>query len=124
MRKAAPGSVHSDIIHFQTDTAYDEVISNMPFGQRVGTHWSNERLYRDFFSAMRSATSANARLFLLTNEKKLIADCIHATGCFTLIDEVPFSSGGLFPSLFIIGRRADNKKNERITVLTECCLCY
>lgn len=91
-----------DIIGFQTDEPYDEIISNMPFGNRVGNHSENETLYRKFVAQADSLLREGGLMLLITTEKKLLKQCVRQSCSLHIADETSFSYGGLNPSLFLI----------------------
>ena len=83
---------------------YDEVICNMPFGLRVGSHMENKSLYKAFLANLSSILSERGRAFLFTNDKKLLTELL--TDEYTLIGKHSFSCGGLYPAIFVV------KKNK------------
>jgi len=94
--------VCKDILDFIPKVQYDEVLSNMPFGHRVGTHESNEALYRGFARKLSGLLKPRGMAFLYTNDKKLFADTIGKEKVFSIVDETVFASGQMHPSLFIL----------------------
>ncbi|MDL2220206.1 methyltransferase [Eubacteriales bacterium OttesenSCG-928-N14] len=93
---------HRDIVGFVAKHPYQEIISNMPFGNRVGNHDSNVKLYQNFFTQLPQMLAQDGFALLITNEKQLLKDCIAANSTLRLISETPFSSGGLSPSAFVV----------------------
>ncbi|MGI6160954.1 MAG: methyltransferase [Christensenellales bacterium] len=91
--------IHSDILNYRPDKKYGELISNMPFGNRVGSHSGNERLYSQFVRQLPSLISGKA--FLYTMEKRLLNEAVRASG-HRIRERYYISSGGLQPGLFII----------------------
>ena len=79
---------------------YDEVICNMPFGLRVGSHDKNRALYQAFLQNLKNILSKRGRAFLFTNDKKLLSELISDN--FELLGKHNFSCGGLYPTLFIL----------------------
>ena len=95
--------IKGDILGFGA-SRYDEIVSNMPFGNRVGGHQSNIRLYREFADKLKLLLNENGVAFLYTQEKKLLRDVIGEKKEFSIVREEAFQSGGLSPTLFIIKR--------------------
>jgi 2-polyprenyl-3-methyl-5-hydroxy-6-metoxy-1,4-benzoquinol methylase len=95
--------IQSDIRDFGA-AAFDDVISNMPFGHRVSDHAGNVRLYAAFADKLRTLLKPGGYAFLFTQEKKLLRDTAGARKGFVLRGEEMFESGGLTPTLFIIQR--------------------
>ena len=80
----------------------DVIISNLPFGIRVGTHDENVQVYTKLEDLANRLLRTKGRIVLLTQEKKLIREVfknwdIHS---ITQIDE-----GGLLPEIFLIKRK-------------------
>lgn len=101
-RIAAMPVYNRDIVGFQADEPYDEIISNMPFGNRVGNHSDNEVLYRKFVMQANSLLRDGGLMLLITTEKKLLKQCVRQNSSLHIADETSFSYGGLNPSLFLI----------------------
>lgn len=97
--------LHCDILEFEPMERYDEIISNMPFGHRVGTHENNEALYYGFVKAMDRLLKPKGTAFLFTNDKLLMRDLIQKDDTFKILNETVFNAGNLHPSLFIIMRK-------------------
>jgi 23S rRNA G2445 N2-methylase RlmL len=100
--KAGARFVLKDILDFVPRMQYDEVLSNMPFGHRVGSHEGNEALYRGFTDALSRLLKSRGMAFLYTNDKRLFTETIGRGDAFTVVDEAVFPSGNLHPSLFIL----------------------
>ena len=95
--------IKGDILGYGA-SKYDEIIANMPFGIRVGDHESNVKLYGAFIVKMDSLLKPDGVAFLYTQEKKLLRSIIAENSGFTIEKQLPFESGGLSPTLFIIRR--------------------
>lgn len=96
--------IKSDILHFG-GVKFDEIISNMPFGNRVSGHKQNMALYRAFMEKLDNLLKPDGIAFLYTQEKKLLRDNISKSNKFKIYKEELFDSGGLYPTLFIIKRK-------------------
>ncbi len=90
------------------ELTYDEVICNMPFGNRVSSHKKNEYLYQEFMGNLDKMLKREGVAMIFTQEKKLLQSNL---GDFELIGKINFSCGGLFPALFIIKRSEISKEN-------------
>ena len=82
-------------------TPCDEIISNLPYGLRVGSHQGNFEVYKALIFACEKYLSSGGYAFLYTADKKLLRDLIKRSK-LNLVDELSLTSGGLFCSLFII----------------------
>lgn len=94
--------VLTDILAYRPEKRYDEIISNMPFGHRVGSHENNEQLYEGFVKGMQDLLRPKGTAFLFTNDKNLLRDLLNQNGQYTIKSETVFNSGNLHPSLFIV----------------------
>lgn len=79
---------------------FDEVICNMPFGLRVGSHDENRSLYAAFLRNLTKMLKKDGVAFLFTHEKKLLAELQPES--MELEDKCTFSAGGLHPSMFVL----------------------
>ena len=85
------------------EESFDEIICNMPFGLRVGTHTANEELYAKFMGSLPGLLKPGGTAMLFTHEKTLLSDLIPKN--MRLMMKVTFAAGGLYPSLFVLKRR-------------------
>jgi 23S rRNA G2445 N2-methylase RlmL len=57
--------------------ALDVVVSNLPFGEQIGSHADNPELYRRFLREVSRVLSSGGRAVLLSGEKELMRSLIH-----------------------------------------------
>lgn len=81
---------------------FDEIISNMPFGNRVSNHELNETLYKRFIAILDTMLKENGYAFLLTSEIALMKNLISKNKKLKLVKNIYVESGGLKPHLFVI----------------------
>lgn len=81
---------------------FDEIISNMPFGNRVSNHELNITLYRKFIAGLDTLLKDNGMAFLLTSEIALMKELITKNKKLKLVKNIYVESGGLKPHLFVI----------------------
>ncbi len=93
--------IHTDILKATELNPFDLLISNMPFGHRVGSHQHNVELYERFFSQMGSLAKPGAVVALFTQEIELTRKLYQQTPKLTLLHESRIKAGGLQPGLFI-----------------------
>ena len=96
--------VHKDILKFEPRDPFDLILSNMPFGNRVGTHTANETLYRDFVHALPKLLASGGIAVLYTMEHKLLATCLKAEPSLALAAELTTEAGGLNPRVTVVRR--------------------
>lgn len=83
----------------------DEIISNLPFGNRVGTHENNAALYSAIFDNMEAWLKPGGIAVLYTMEYALIKKELLKHDCFILADVIKTEAGGLFPTVCILKKR-------------------
>jgi predicted RNA methylase len=91
---------HMDALRF-TEKKFDEVICNMPFGLRVGTHARNKELYEAFMVILPRIMEEGGHAFLYTVEKQMIEEIIRRRR-YNIISKTTFTAGGLYPTLYIL----------------------
>lgn len=95
----------NDLARFEAERPFDEVIANLPFGNRVGTHESNEALYKTLADKLVKWLKIDGIAVLYTMESKLLSECMRAHGAkFELLAHTRTSAGGLYPSIFVFKR--------------------
>jgi 23S rRNA G2445 N2-methylase RlmL len=55
----------------------DVIVSNLPFGEQIGSHEDNPALYRRVLSEIGRVLHTGGRAVLLTSEKELMRDLLH-----------------------------------------------
>ncbi|MEX1308376.1 MAG: methyltransferase domain-containing protein [Eubacteriales bacterium] len=98
------GFLVSDILTADLDQTFDEVIANMPFGHRVSDTKQNKSLYAGFIAQLKTLLKVKGYAFLYTNQKQTLVNLVKGDMSFSLVDEILFEAGGLYPSLFIVQR--------------------
>lgn len=92
----------------------DRVISNIPFGKRVGSHGGNTRLYPAFLTELTRVLRVDGRAVLLTEDKNLFRQSVQTTPELRITRDVQLASGGLHPSAYVLERtRAARRSRGR-----------
>ena len=81
---------------------YDEIISNMPYGNRVSNHKKNELLYKQFINRLPTLLNEKGVAILLTSEISLMKRLLKNQNKLKLIKDIYMETGGLTPHLFVI----------------------
>ncbi|MBS5879118.1 MAG: methyltransferase [Clostridium sp.] len=92
----------NDCLRFEAKRKYDEVIANMPFGNRVGTHKNNERLYAAMLDKLPEWLMPGGVALLYTMEFTLLKKLVRERPGLTLITETRTEAGGLLPGVFLL----------------------
>ncbi len=93
-----------DALTYVSEVPFDLVISNMPFGMRVGTHKHNEMLYRGFVARLPQLLSEGGHAVLYTTDTRLLETCIRAHRELRIVATYTMESGGLLPKVTVVRR--------------------
>jgi len=97
--------VKKDILRFEPRAAFDLVITNMPFGNRVGTHASNEPLYRGFVRLLPRLLADGGVALLYTMEHRLLTNCLKKEPALAVVSELTTEAGGLNPRVTVVRKK-------------------
>jgi tRNA (guanine6-N2)-methyltransferase len=93
------------------DGAVDVLTADLPFGQMIGSHSENERLYPLLLAEAARVAAPAARMVLVTHEIRLLERLLDSppTRAAWATDEIlrlklPFKSGGLNPRIYCLRR--------------------
>jgi len=86
------------------DGAVDRVVTNLPFGKRVGRHRENEELYRAAAGELARVLRVGGRAALVTEHKRPLRDAIAAEARLRAVDERVVDTGKVQPSVFVVER--------------------
>ncbi|MBO6061068.1 MAG: HEAT repeat domain-containing protein [Clostridia bacterium] len=93
----------NDILRFECHRPYDELIANLPFGNRVGSHSSCEKLYSGLLQKLPQLVKKGGVAILYTMEFTLLKKLIREQGQrLTLLSQSRTEAGGLTPMIFIL----------------------
>lgn len=92
----------NDMLRFEAKRPYDEIVANLPFGNRVGTHANNERLYAGLLDRLPQWLNEDGVAILYTMEFTLLKKLIRERPKLKLVTETRTEAGGLMPGIFII----------------------
>ncbi len=94
--------VVNDCLRFEAKRKYDELVSNLPFGNRVGTHKDNEVLYKGILDRLHSWVKTDGIAILYTMEFTLLKKLIKERSDVELLAEARTDAGGLTPMIFVL----------------------
>lgn len=92
----------NDILRFESSRPYDELICNLPFGNRVGNHASCEKLYAQLLDRLPRLIRPGGIALLYTMEFTMLKRLIRERPFIDLLRQERTESGGLTPMIFII----------------------
>ena len=96
--------VTKDILRFEGREGFDLILSNLPFGNRVGSHEDNTRLYDRFVRRLPDLLAPGGVAVLYTMEYKLLKTCLDRTRGLVLRERKRTEAGGLLPWIFVVDR--------------------
>ena len=96
--------VTKDALRFEAREGFDLVLSNLPFGNRVGNHEDNTRLYDRFVRRLPELLSPGGTAVLYTMEYKLLKSCLNRAPGLVLREQKRTEAGGLLPWIFVVDR--------------------
>ena len=79
----------------------DKIITNLPFGIRVGTHEQNVFLYSSFEKLANKLLRKKGQIVLLSQEKTLVRNTFKN---WKVKSVLRVDEGGLLPEIFLIER--------------------
>ena len=93
----------NDILRFVCHRPYDELICNLPFGNRVGSHSTCETLYAGLIARLPELVKKGGIAILYTMEFTLLKRLIREKGDIVkLVSQHRTEAGGLTPMVFIL----------------------
>lgn len=102
--KSRASFVTKDILRFEGREGFDLILSNLPFGNRVGSHEDNTRLYDRFVRRLPDLLSPGGTAVLYTMEYKLLKACLDRSKGLALRAQKRTEAGGLLPWIFVVDR--------------------
>ena len=102
--KSKAAFVTKDILRFEGREGFDLILSNLPFGNRVGSHEDNTRLYDRFVRRLPDLLAPGGVAVLYTMEYKLLKTCLDRTRGLVLRERKRTEAGGLLPWIFVVDR--------------------
>lgn len=90
----------------------DVILSNLPFGIRVGNHESNVSAYEGLERLARIVLRKRGKLVLLTQEKVLLRD-VFKKDYWNVKSITKVNEGGLYPEVFEIQRLSTNTSTKQ-----------
>ncbi|HET6988447.1 MAG TPA: methyltransferase domain-containing protein [Kribbella sp.] len=82
----------------------DRIITNLPFGKQVGSHHANRVLYPAVLSEIARVLSADGRVVLLTEDKRLLRQAIEQQKTLKLVRHRLLKYNGATPTAYVLTR--------------------
>jgi tRNA (guanine6-N2)-methyltransferase len=87
-----------------SDNSFEVVTADVPWGDAVGTHAGNARLYPAFLREMARVTTALARLVVLTHELKLFEKVV-TESVWKVKSQQRVFHGGHYPNIYVLNKK-------------------
>lgn len=104
--KSGTRFLQKDVLKFEPREPFDLIVTNMPFGNRVGTHETNEPLYRDFVRLLPRLLAPGGIAVLYTMEHRLLAACLKREPGLTVAADMRTEAGGLNPRITVVKKKS------------------
>lgn len=92
----------SDFLNFMPEAPVDEVLANLPFGNRVGSHKENLRLYKGLAERLPQWIKPGGIAVLYTMEGRLLEQCLYGQRRLKILKRYRVEAGGLEPKVWIV----------------------
>ena len=92
----------SDFLKYRPEQAVDELFANLPFGNRVGSHEENLKLYKGLAERIPQWVKPGGIAVLYTMEGKLLEQCLYGQSRMKILKKYKVEAGGLEPKVLIV----------------------
>ncbi len=100
--KVACKLICSDFLKYRPEQPVDELFANLPFGNRVGSHEENLRLYKGLAQRIPQWVKPGGIAVLYTMEGKLLEQCIYGQSRLKILKQHKVEAGGLEPKVLVV----------------------
>ncbi len=100
--------IQKDCRKLRAGEGFDLVLSNLPFGNRVGTHEENEQTYRAFVRLLPELLCDGGTAVLYTMEYTLLKKLLENEPRLRLSSTARTEAGGLTPQVFFVDKAGKN----------------
>lgn len=84
------------------DRSVTAVVSNLPFGHRIGSEHDNLRLYPALLAEWSRVLAPSGRVVLLTSESRLLASAVRRLGTLRLVQRLPVIVRGMPAAIHLL----------------------
>lgn len=81
---------------------FDAIVTNPPFGRRLGQRIDFHRFYRELLAGAREIISPGGRLVLLADKRNAFNSACHQAGGWHIQDVRIIELGGIHPGIFVL----------------------
>lgn len=87
-----------------SENSFEVVTADVPWGDAVGSHEGNAKLYPDFLQEMARVTVSSARLVVLTHELKLFEKTL-VSSLWKVKSQHRVFHGGHYPNIYLLSKK-------------------
>ncbi|GAB3585447.1 methyltransferase domain-containing protein [Calidifontibacter terrae] len=82
----------------------DRVVSDVPFGKRIGSNEANDSLYPALVAELGRILADDGRAVLITDDKRRFAECVRRDRQLKVVKETGLRYNGVTPTAFTLAR--------------------
>jgi tRNA G46 methylase TrmB len=102
----AAAGIHAKVYNrdcrgFECKEKVNEILCNLPFGHRVGSHTDNRKLYEDILREWPDLLEKDGFALAITNDKLLFEESVRPSA-FYIARRTGFAYGGLSPTAYLL----------------------
>jgi tRNA (guanine6-N2)-methyltransferase len=98
--------IHGDATQLPFAAAsMDNLAADLPFGQLIGSHSENQKLYPALLQEAARLARTGARFVVISHEVKLMEQCLKASKAWAVLQQQMVTLTGLHPRIFLLERR-------------------
>lgn len=86
------------------DQSVDQVVTDLPFGKRIGSNTNNVELYPQVLREVERVLAPAGRCVLLTDDKRVFKDALARTRGLKIVREIVVRYNGVNPSAYVVAR--------------------
>ncbi|NNG39486.1 methyltransferase domain-containing protein [Flexivirga sp. ID2601S] len=103
--------LEADAAHLPLDDdCVDRVVSDLPFGKRIGSNELNRTLYPAILRDLERVLTADGRCVLLTDDKRVFADAVARARGLKVVGERVIRYNGVTPTAYVVVRSRRRKR--------------
>ncbi|RNI21375.1 methyltransferase domain-containing protein [Flexivirga caeni] len=97
------------------DGSVDRVVSDLPFGKRIGSNELNRTLYPAILREIERVLTADGRCVLLSDDKRVFAESVAKARGLKIVGERVIRYNGVTPTAYIVRRSRRPKSRGRMS---------
>ncbi len=87
------------------ENSFNVITADLPWGDNIGSHKQNAKLYPDFLKEIARVSTRGARLVILTHEIRLFEEIIGLDGMWLVKESLQVAHSGHNPKLYVLQKR-------------------